>query len=148
MKRSCEKRNRLHPRSSSPSVLPGMAWGPHLSIRIDTRSLPPSDVWVSPHLPFPPSSIPRAWLVAGLGLLLISLTKLSHQGKSLGLRISNKAKPLNPVAASLSSQLLRLCQKSCLLPGRNHSPGGFGVSPSPGPPYQAGLAHPLSACHL
>ena len=40
------------------------------------------------------------------------------------------------MAASLSSQLLRLCQKSCLLPGRNHSPGGFGVSSSPGPPYQ------------
>lgn len=75
-----------------PHHLSCQAWqgGPHPSIRIDTRSLPPSHVWASLAHPSPPSSIPRAWLVAGPGLLLISLTKLSHQGKSLKLRISTK----------------------------------------------------------
>lgn len=76
--------------------------------------------------------------------LLISLAELSHHREVLEVGDFHKAKPLNPRAASLSSQLLQSARNP---PTPMQKPQSWGsVSPHLRPPYQGGSSHPLSAC--
>ena len=93
-----------------------------------------------PIFPFLPLFL--GWLQGQAELALNYPDKIQSPGEVLEVEDFNKAKPLNPVAASLSSQLPQLCQKSHLLTCRNHSPGGLCL-PDRGPPYQGKPSPPF-----